>query len=113
MSDFLTRVVWPGVPTDRIKLLRLTLHGAPFRIRTPEDLVQQGARIGEQAIAKMAEDLRRRGLAPLNFEERGRLMHFLQTTCKEVVAKMDTLTTPSSTYQPPHKIRHMASDADL
>ena len=37
--------VWPEVPADRQRVLRTVLHGPPFKIRSPQDLVQQGRKL--------------------------------------------------------------------
>ncbi len=107
MVEYLTRVVWPGVAQDRVKVLRLTLHGAPYKVRSPEDLVEQGARTLDSVLTRLAHELEGRGMETLQAQERSMYVNFVLHRCKEEHSSAFDSLTSGLPFQPPTKIRHV------
>jgi hypothetical protein len=106
MMTYLYTTVWPGVPADRQKLLRTVLHGPPFRIRTPEDLLLNGARLGTTVLTYVDAELKKRGQAMLTPAERAMYLHYVETQCSaSTSAETSIFETPSSVYKPAEKKR--------
>ena len=79
MLRFLSGDVWPGVPSERIKILRVVLHKSPFHIRVPEDLTASGVRVGDHVLSGVAKGLAAAALAPLSVRERFLYWRFVES----------------------------------
>ncbi len=76
MEDFLRSSVWPHVTRERLMVLRLVLHNAPFKIRTVTDMVRMQF-TPESILPKVDVELTKRGYEPVTALERDLLCTFV------------------------------------
>ena len=108
MLAFLHQIVWPGVAAERLKVLRTVLHGAPFKLRTPEELVLTVATVLPSLLVRVNEALVQKGLPGITDIEGAALGKFVDTCRSRGDSTMDSNSTPSSgsgAYLPASKVR--------
>lgn len=106
MMAYLYNTVWPEVPADRQRVLRTVLHGPPFKIRSPQDLVQQGRKLLTQVLACVDAELKKRGQPIVSPTERALFVNYVEANCERKSENDEgVFDTPSSVYHPATKKR--------
>lgn len=81
MRSYVNDVVWRGVADSRQRALRAVLYRAPFRIRSPMDMVQRAQALSRQILACVSDELVRAGEAAVSDPERLQFIAFTQAMC--------------------------------
>ena len=88
--------------------LRGVLYGPPYKIRTPEELVKHGSRLGDAVLQAVAVELARKGQPALTDDERRAWLTFLAT---HATGSASTTTNQSSVREPVNKMRVVAAES--
>lgn len=100
MEDFLRSSVWPHVARERLMVLRLVLHNAPFKVRTVSDMVRMPF-TPESILLKVDVELSRRSLPTVSPQERELLCTFVAKHRSGESSFIDVESLSSSSAQEP------------
>ncbi len=84
------------------QLLRSVLRRPPFAVRTPEELVRQGAAFGFNTLTVLDAELAKRAQPGVSQHERSLYQQFLETHCPLGSGSSDSLSSLAE-FKPPAK----------
>ena len=107
MLAYLQHVVWRGVHRDRLKVLRAVLHGPPFKLRTPEELVEVVPSVLPSVVETVNAALIANALGPVTADEYSALADFVTSHCSTTASSAfeSNMSSESGLYAPASKIR--------